>query len=355
MIDAAVSAKVLTIGNRSDKPDGGIAQVLYSYRKHVYPVFNHVVNFKRGNVFYKTWVTLLGYVRTFFVLYFNREIAIVHIHTASGNGFKRNIPFVNLAHFMKRKVVLHIHSGRFNDYYVQNKKQVENVFSKCSSIVALSNGLKDFYEEMGCHNVTVVNNIIEYPIIDENRKETPLIHYLYLGVITKMKGIYDLLDVIATHKEEFRGKMFLHVGGNKEVSTLQSIIKDNQIEDIVKFEGWVDGQKKTSFLNLCDVFVLPSYTEGVPISILEAQSYGLFTVATNVGGIPEMINDTCGKLFEPGNQESLYRILKELNNDSSFISKRDSIREMVKDNLPEPVSLQLEDLYKKLLGYYEEK
>ena len=349
-MDKSLSERVLTIGNRSDKPDGGIAQVLYSYRRDVYPVFNHVVNFKRGNVFYKSWVTLVGYVRAIFVLCFNREIAIVHIHTASGNGFKRNIPFVNLAYFMKKKVVLHIHSGRFNDYYIQNRKQVENVFSKCSSIVALSNGLKEYYEEMGCNNVTVVNNIIEYPIIDESRLPTDVLHYLYLGVITKTKGIYDLLDVIADHKEEFRGQMVLHVGGNKEVSTLQHFISENQIEDIVKFEGWVNGQKKIDLLNLCDVFVLPSYTEGVPISILEAQSYGLFTIATNVGGIPEIVNETTGSLFEPGNQKELYRIIKECNDKKDFIDKRSSIRNCVKKYLPEEVSMQLEKLYNKLLS-----
>lgn len=350
MIDATISAQILTIGNRSDKPDGGIAQVLYSYRNHVYPIFNHVVNFKRGNALYKTFVTIIGFVKTFCVLLINRRIRIVHIHTASGNGFKRNIPFVGLAHFMRKNVVLHIHSGRFNEYYEKNKEQVDKVFSKCSAIVALSNGIKEFYEKMGCNNVTVVNNIIEYPIINDDRQPTGVLHYLYLGVITKTKGIYDLLDVIVNHKDEFRGKMLLHVGGNKEVSTLQHIIKDNHIEDIVTFEGWVNGQKKIELLNLCDVFVLPSYTEGIPISILEAQSYGLFTIATNVGGIPEMIDETSGRLFEPGNQKELYRILKESNDKKDFIEKRSSIRGGIKNHLPEEVSLQLESLYKKLLN-----
>lgn len=352
-MDRKISEAVLTIGNQSENPDGGISYVLYCYRKYVFPKFNNIVNFRRGIFVYKLSIAVWAYIRELFTLLFNRKIKIVHIHTASGNGFKRNISFVRLAHFMRKKVVLHIHSGRFNEYYERNKEQVEKVFSKCSSVVALSNDIKAFYEQMGCHNVTVINNIIEHPRIVENRQISSILHYLFLGVITKTKGIYDLLEVIADHKDEFKGKMLLHVGGNKEVSTLKRIIKDNQLEDVVTFEGWVDGQKKIDLLNLCDVFVLPSYTEGVPISILEAQSYGLFTIATNVGGIPEMVNDKNGRLFEPRDQKELFRILRECNNKNDFEGKRSDIRNCVKNHYPEEVSLQLESLYKKMLSQCE--
>ena len=72
MLSNFLSEKVLTIGNRCDIPDGGIAQVLYSYKKHVFPVFNHVVNYKRGNILYKTGVTIWGYLKTICILIFNR-------------------------------------------------------------------------------------------------------------------------------------------------------------------------------------------------------------------------------------------------------------------------------------------
>ncbi|MBO7617908.1 MAG: glycosyltransferase [Bacteroidales bacterium] len=350
MLSKEISESVLTVGNRSDKPDGGIAQVLYSYRQHVYPVFNHVVNFKRGGFFYKMLVTLWGFIQMFFILLINRKIRIVHIHTAADNGFKRNIAFVYLAYAMGKKVILHIHSGRFNEYYERNKHQVDKVFAKCASIVVLTQGFKEFYENKGWKNVTVINNIIEYPEFRDVKKEDEAIHYLYLGVITKTKGIYDLLDIIIGHKEEFRGKLVLHVGGNKEVDTLVRMIKDNGIEDIVKFEGWVSGDKKVELLNLCEVFILPSYTEGVPISILEAQSYGDFVVATNVGGIPEIVNETNGMLFSPQDKESLYHILKVLDADRSILKAKNAIMESSKYYLPEFVSVQLENLYKGLLN-----
>ena len=349
MMEKQISEAVLTIGNRSDRPDGGIAQVLYSYRTHIFPVFKSVVNFKRGNFAYKMFVTMIGYVETFFRLLFDRKIKIVHIHTASGNGFKRNIPFVNLAAAMGKKVVLHIHSGRFNDYYEENHELVEKVFSKCAVVVALTKEIKAFYEQMGCKKVIVINNIIEYPKIRNITFGDDAIHMLYLGVITKTKGIYDLMDVFAEHKNEFEGKLILHVGGNKEVEKLQSMIAGHHLENVVKFEGWVSGDNKIELLNKCDVFVLPSYTEGVPISILEALSYGDFIIATNVGGIPEIVNTDNGILFTPADKDALYTALKNVLVTRPFENNREIIIDSSNHFLPNVVGEQLEALYQGVL------
>lgn len=349
MIDINISKRILTIGNRSDIPDGGIAQVLYSYRKHVFPVFNTVVNFKRGSFLYKLLLTAGAYIRTLFVLLFNKNIRIVHIHTASDNGFRRNVYFVNLCHFFGAKVILHIHSGRFNDYYVKHQNQVEKVFAKCDKVIALTNNIKDFYEQMGCKKVCVINNIIEYPEVRDIHYEDDAVHLLFLGVITKTKGIYDLIDVLSKHREEFLGKLILHVGGNKEVDTLLHMIEENKLQDIVKFEGWINGQRKIDFLNLCDIFILPSYTEGLPISILEAQSYGMYTIATNVGGIPEIVNTENGCLFEPADKETLYQVLNSIIQDRHVLDNKEEIKKCTEPYLPPFVSVQLEDLYRSLL------
>ncbi len=350
MIDVSLSRKILTIGNRCDVPDGGISQVLYSYRKHIFPSFNHIVNFKRGNIFFKIWLMVKSLLQLFFKLLFDDEIEIVHIHTASDNGFRRNIFYVNLSYLMRRKVILHIHSGRFNEYYLQNKNQVDKVFSKCEHIIALTPSIKSFYEKMGCRKVSVINNIIEYPVYRDRKFTDNAIHLLFLGVITKTKGIYDLLDVIIEHKDEFLGRIVLHVGGNKEIEKFQQLVDENKISDIVKYEGWISGNRKIDFLNSCDVFILPSYTEGLPISILEAQSYGLFTIATNVGGIPEIVNEKNGYLFDPHDKEKLYSILNQIIEDRNFLDNSHEIMHSADSYLPSFVEKQLETLYSYLIN-----
>lgn len=96
------------------------------------------------------------------------------------------------------------------------------------------------------------------------------------------KGIYDLIGVIALHKKEFHGRQKLRVGGNGEVDKVKILIKEKKISDIVSYEGWVSGGRKVELLDVSDAYILPSYKEGLPISILEAMSYGLPMISTKV-------------------------------------------------------------------------
>ena len=130
---------------------------------------------------------------------------------------------------------------------------------------------------------------------------------LFLGLLGKNKGIYDLLECIRDHKVEFQGKLKLYIGGNGEIEHVKQLIKEYGIADIVIFEGWVSGDKKIELLNKSDAYILPSYKEGLPISILEAMSYGMPIISTPVGGIPEIVsNGENGYLVEPGNKEDIY-------------------------------------------------
>ena len=61
-------------------------------------------------------------------------------------------------------------------------------------------------------------------------------------------------------------------------------------------EGWVVGEKKTICLNWADVYILPSYNEGLPIGILESMSYYHHIISTTVGGIPELLYDVVNGL-----------------------------------------------------------
>lgn len=102
---------------------------------------------------------------------------------------------------------------------------------------------------------------------------------LFLG---HNKGIYDLIDVIALHKKEFHGRQKLRVGGNREVDKVNILIKEKKISDIVSYVGWVSGGRKVELLDVSDAYILPSYKEGLTISILEAMSYGLPMISTKV-------------------------------------------------------------------------
>ena len=175
---------------------------------------------------------------------------------------------------------------------------------------------------------------------------------LFLGRLGKRKGIYDLLDVLKNNKEKYEGKILLLIGGDGETEKVVNYIKQNNLDNIVKFKGWISGRQKILLLNQADTYILPSYNEGLPISVLEAMSYSLPIISTNVGGIPEILkHGVNGYLIHPGNKNEIEESINNLISDKGLREKMGrASRYMVKEHLPEYVEKQLSNLYNKLLG-----
>lgn len=291
----------------------------------------------------------MAFLKTAFFLLFHRKTKIVHIHTGSATSFKRSSYFVRLSKLMRKKVVLHMHGGGFEDYYKGNSGYVSSIIDKADAVVALTEKWKSFYDGIGCKKVYIVPNIIEKPRIS-SVTPSDKVQFLFLGLICDNKGIFDLLEILAANKTELRNRMILHVGGNGETGRLEAFIKEHGLENFVVFEGWVAGDKKTALLNMCDCYILPSYVEGLPISILEALSYGEFVVSTKVGGIPEIINPENGVLFSPGNKKELRdAIMQTIDRVENIRSSRKRIASTVTGHLPDAVCRDLECMYMDLL------
>lgn len=341
---------VLTIGCECDPPRGGVAQVLYTYKNEVYERFRFVANSGEGGKIKKLWQAVRGYFQTAFILLTDNRIKIVHIHTASYVSFRRSSYFVKLAKALGKKVVLHIHGGGFKEYYQTNPDWILNILSRADCNIALTDFWKQFFQdELKLPYVVTVYNIIPYPTILGVEHDNK-VHLLFLGAINENKGIYDLLDVLNRNKEEWKDRLFLHVGGNQEIERLLSYIKANHLENMVSYEGWVEGEKKLHLLNLMDAFILPSYIEGLPISILESLSYGKPVITTPVGGIPEVVNSENGFMFEPGDKDALSELLSSIIRNPTILQEKGKKASMSVDfNYPHSISSTLSKVYNSLL------
>lgn len=347
-----ISSKgVLTIGPEFVPPKGGVAQCIATYQQAIFSDFRCLTNSCDGSFLKKTCKALFSLAKLHCILATNSEIKIVHIHTASYNSFKRSAWFVKAAKRMGRKVVIHIHGGGFREYYDKEKSFILPILDKCDALITLSPQWKMFFEKVVHHkNVHIVPNVIAYPIVKTVAK-TDVFHLLYMGHITKAKGIFDLVEMLAEHKDEYLGKLILDIGGGMyEEEKLKRFISDNKMEDILRFHGWLSGEGKTDIFNLADAYILPSYTEGVPISILEAESYGLPVLSTTVGGIPEIVADReNGLLFEPGNKQQMKIAIDALMQDKELrISMAERSKEISMKNLPQFVEQSLLEVYKSI-------
>ncbi len=186
---------------------------------------------------------------------------------------------------------------------------------------------KNYFEDkLHCKSVYIIPNVIDESHEDQGKRTNDICKFLFLGKVCHYKGVFDLLDIIRNNKEKYVNKINLYI-------------------------GFVTGKKKENYLNDAHVFILPSYIEGVPISILEAMSYHLPIISTNVGGIPEILHDgEEGYIFEPGNKEQLAEKI-----DKILVSNDDRIKMGIRAfQISQPYIIsnvlnELNSLYSKLL------
>lgn len=350
MIGEDISGRVLLVGPDCDSPRGGIGKVTQSY-KQLFHTFNYLTTQKEGSFIKKMLVFLISLIRLIPTL-LGRKIKVVHVHGSSDGSFYRKAIIIILSKMAGKKVIYHIHSGAFKEFAAKHKKAVRYILQKSDTVVALSNYWKEYYEqELGCNHVNVVLNIMDEPHEDHACRNPQKCTFLFLGKICDHKGVFDLLNVINENSEQLRPFLRLLIAGIGETERLLSYIKTHHLEDIIEYKGWVDGDEKTQLLNQSDVFVLPSYYEGVPISLLEGFSYHLPAITTPVGGIPEILKDgENGILIQPGDKKALFLAMKRLIESPELREKMGNIGYITSmEHLPCKVEETLSCLYKQYI------
>ena len=256
---------------------------------------------------------------------------LVHIHAGGGTDIFRKGWDVLLARICRRRVLLHLHGGDFDLFFTpdnqRNLKRIQRIFRQCSGVIALSDFWRSLYVRIvDSETIHVVNNCVDlelYRSLDRSAARqvlnlplnAPVV--LHLGSQGKRKGTFDLLRAIPQVLEAAPETVVILVGPDEDVHPGaicegQSLADELGISHAVRFLGARTGQQKLECLGAADLFVLPSYSENFPISILEAMASGLPVISTNVGGIPEILSDASPEdLIEPGDSVALAERIKE--------------------------------------------
>lgn len=143
----------------------------------------------------------------------------------------------------------------------------------------------------------------------EKKKKIKL---LFIGWLIKNKGIFKLLNaanILRENKVEFELTI---VGDGVEKRKAENFVISNNLQDKVKFTGWLNDSKLSLALKENDVFILPSKSEGLPNSMIEAMAAGLAVLVSNVGMISDFVVDGETVLFIEPNESSVIadKILK---------------------------------------------
>lgn len=305
---------------------GGITAVVDGYRnselERDYEV-KYIETYCDGNKIKKIFKAFESYIKFFFRFLFWKP-DIIHIHSSFGASFSRKKPFINFAFRFHKPIVNHIHGADFDSFYRnandKTRKKIRTAYSKCNYIIALSDEWKANLSEIVDENkIFVIEN---YGKLNEqamaSRQEKKIDNnILFLGFICERKGCYDIPSIAEKVISRIPDTKFV-LAGSGEIEKIVSMSSE-QVRKCLVFPGWVRNEKKDELLRQADVFFLPSYNEGMPMSILDAMGYGLPVVSTTVGGITKIVrNDINGYTFMPGDTDGMAAALIKLLSDKNL-------------------------------------
>lgn len=270
-----------------------------------------------GNRFRKVAVCVFALIKLLYLLLV-RRVTLLHVHVASGNSFLRKTLFIWLAYLARCPVVLHLHGSEFRGFYEQKlgwagRWLVKRSMEKAASVVALSTSWSQWLQEgLGLVNVVVIHNGV--PELMQSRDDvSPVPRILFLGQLGARKGADTLIDAMKKVVLQVPSAVLEFGGdGNLELYRCQA----KSLSENVRFLGWINDHEKAEALRRASVLCLPSWNEGLPMSVLEAMGAGLPVITTPVGGIPEAVKHGInGYLVQPGDvnclADQIIRVLRD--------------------------------------------
>ncbi|OPX94110.1 MAG: Glycogen synthase [Syntrophorhabdus sp. PtaB.Bin027] len=258
--------------------------------------------------------------------------------------------------YLSRKIlkIPYIVWGRGSDIYRPSRRvriTIPTILQNADAIIALTENmrieLKKFYDK----EIYVIPNGIDLDkysdVVINFEKEPGEKNILFVGSMYPVKGVQYLIMAMKTVHDRMPMIRLILVGDGEESERLAALSIKLGIQEYVQFVGKVPHEKVLTFMQNADVFVLPSLSEGLPNVLLEAMACGLPIVATNVGGIPDIItNGVNGFLVGVKDTEDIAnKILILLQDDLARKKISDNNKQIVKKYTWNNVIVELEKIY----------
>lgn len=335
---------------------GSIAAVVDAYRMHGlfkrWPI-EYVATHSAGPLARRGTLAIKAFGRLAALLAEHRR-AVLHVHTAPYSSFWRDAAYMSAAMTVRCPVILHLHGSGFESFYdacgTAARALIRELLERAAWIAAPSQQLVSSVRSISASaNAGFLPNPVAIPAGEDEGAARPNM-ILFLGKLAPQKGIFDLIDAVASLRREVPDVRLVCAGEGGRIAVARYAERLG-VADAVKFTGWVGPSGKRALLQSAALFALPSYSEGMPMSLLEAMAAGVPVIATPVGGIPEVVADgASGFLAAPGDVATLARLLRKLLLDRELAAKVGAAgRETVRLRFaPERALARLEQVYAEL-------
>ncbi len=335
--------KVLMVGP-VPPPYGGIASVLDDIvhselrKEYRFEIFERAPRIPAGG-FLKRNLFRARRVLRFFKTVKNGNYRLVHLQ-ASSPAFVQTTLYIILARVAGTKVLLHLHGTDWDSFY-PDVSWVQKLVTKCglymaNCVVVLYETWVEYIESIcPAADVSVLKNRVheqEVPapdLVEKTRQSLNLNRdnfvVVTVGSVGRRKGYFEILKAVPLVVSEDDSVRFVFVGGEEkpgEMTQTKEICEREKLHRWVRITDERDRDEVPLFLGIADLFLLPSFYEGVPITIIEAMRSGVPVVSTPVAGIPELIEDGVSGMFvSPGAPREIAEAVLLLRRDDALRRK----------------------------------
>ncbi len=238
-----------------------------------------------------------------------RGAAIVHINSSlNAHALWRDLGHLLAAKACGARVLFQVHGGQLPQEFCGGSRLLAALLRvallMADAIVVLAQVELEAYRTfLRSDRIVVLPNGIEsapYASLVREAADPPgTLRLLYLGRLTKEKGLYELLQALKIARAAGTCARLVIAGSGPEESRLQRFAREGGIAEEVTFAGPVFGTTKAALLARSDALVLASYGEGLPYALLEGMAAGMPAIVTRVGAIPDVVVEGLHGMFVP--------------------------------------------------------
>ncbi|MHB8174748.1 MAG: glycosyltransferase [Nitrospirota bacterium] len=236
-----------------------------------------------------------------------REKTVIHSHALLPDGFAGAMA----ARKFGLKSLCTLHGSDINFYPHYSKaiyRQSKSGMAITDSLVAVSGIIKKRALNI-CPGarIDVITNGVDAEKFESDRfKTTGERRIIFVGRLTEGKGIKELAMAFSLIHKKYPDTRLMLIGEPVMKEWLSGFIRDNRLEKAVEITGGVHHEDLPEYYDKGYLFVLPSHSEGMPVSMFEAMAMGLPVVVSAVGGVPEVItHGKNGLLIKPRSVEDI--------------------------------------------------
>ena len=292
---------ILLIANY--KPNGGgISQQVKLLMEHLslehveYDLFN-----TKGSVLKRLFLPFRLFLKGF-------KYDVFHIHTCSDRGFLPALIGIPLGKLLGKSVIVTYHGGGCADFF--KKYRYPRYFLKRAGVnIVLNQYTANVYQKYGIQPL-VLHNVVELDQMQYVNRTQISPRLLSVRHLRPLYNIKTIIEAFGQISKEYPHATLTILGDGPDRASLENEVNMRNLTNVT-FVGQVPNGEIYEFLKKNDIFVSASFEDNMPVSVMEAMNAGNVVIASNVGGVPNMIEHRKnGMLFDPNRVDDLVQCVK---------------------------------------------